>query len=89
MTQNVFRQESISMFLMLFVFSALLTGYLVLGKPIMMYVDGQKKEAVRLLFYTGAVLLDTTNIKPSPKLALLAVALMGLSVLMLAMKCGA
>ncbi|MHC1737743.1 MAG: hypothetical protein AB9882_07005 [Ignavibacteriaceae bacterium] len=43
-------------FLLLFLFSALVTGYLVLGKPIMMYVDGQKKEAVRLLFYTGAAL---------------------------------
>lgn len=43
-------------FLLMFVFSALVTGYLVLGKPIMMYLDGQKKEAVRLLFYTGAAL---------------------------------
>lgn len=43
-------------FLLLFLFSALVTGYLVLGKPIMMYLDGQKKEAVRLLFYTGAFL---------------------------------
>ncbi len=43
-------------FLLMFVFSALITGYLVLGKPIMMYLDGQKKEAIRLLFYTGAFL---------------------------------
>jgi len=43
-------------FLLMFVFSALVTGYLVLGKPIMMYMDGQKKEALRLLFYTGAFL---------------------------------
>jgi len=43
-------------FLLMFVFSALVTGYLVLGKPIMLYLDGQKKEAVRLLFYTGASL---------------------------------
>lgn len=43
-------------FLLLFLFSALVTAYLVLGKPIMMYVDGLKKEAVRLLFYTGAAL---------------------------------
>lgn len=40
--------------LTLFVFSALLTGGLVLGKPIMLYLDGMKKEAVRMLFYTGA-----------------------------------
>lgn len=43
-------------FLLLFLFSALVTGYLVLGKPIMMYLDGQKKEALKLLFYTGATL---------------------------------
>lgn len=39
--------------LMLFIFSALATGGLVLGKPIMLYLDGQKKEAVKLLFFTG------------------------------------
>jgi hypothetical protein len=39
--------------LMLFVFSALVTGGLVLGKPIMLYLDGQKKEGVKLLFFTG------------------------------------
>lgn len=44
------------LFLLLFVFSALVTGSLVLGKPIMMYIDGQKKEAVRLLIYTGGSL---------------------------------
>lgn len=44
------------LFLLLFVFSALVTGYLILGKPIMMYIDGMKKDAVKLLFYTGASL---------------------------------
>lgn len=39
--------------LMLFVFSALVTGGLVLGKPAMLYLDGQKKEGVRLLVFTG------------------------------------
>jgi len=39
--------------LLLFVFSALVTGGLVLAKPIMLYIDGHKKESVRLLFYTG------------------------------------
>jgi len=39
--------------LMLFVFSALVTGGLVLGKSIMLYLDGQKKEGVKLLFFTG------------------------------------
>jgi len=43
-------------FLLLFVFSALLTGFLILGKPIMLYFDGQKKEGVKLLFYTGGCL---------------------------------
>ncbi|MFZ4648719.1 MAG: hypothetical protein ACOYMB_03770 [Patescibacteria group bacterium] len=39
--------------LMLFVFSALVTGGLVLGKPLMLYSDGHKKEGVKLLFFTG------------------------------------
>ena len=39
--------------LLLFVFSALVTGGLVLGRPLLMYLDGLKKEAVKLLFYTG------------------------------------
>lgn len=39
--------------MLLFVFSALLTGGLVLGKPIMLYLDGQKKEALKLLLFTG------------------------------------
>jgi hypothetical protein len=43
-------------FLLLFVFSALVTGGLILGRPIMLYLDGQKKEGVKLLFYTGASL---------------------------------
>lgn len=43
-------------FLLLFIFSALLTGFLILGKPLMLYIDGQKKEGVKLLFYTGACL---------------------------------
>ncbi|MDD3888009.1 MAG: hypothetical protein PHN19_04495 [Patescibacteria group bacterium] len=39
-------------FLLLFVFSAALTGTLVLGRPIMFYLDNKKNEAVRLFFYT-------------------------------------
>lgn len=39
--------------LMLFVFSALTVGGLVLGKPIMLYLDGHKKEGIKLLFFTG------------------------------------
>jgi hypothetical protein len=39
--------------LLLFVLSALVTSGLVLGRPIMLYLDGQKKEGVKLLLYTG------------------------------------
>ncbi len=39
--------------LLLFVLSALVTSGLVLGRPIMLYLDGQKKEGVKLLVYTG------------------------------------
>jgi len=42
--------------LLLFVFSALVTGGLVLGRPLLMYLDGLKKEAVKLLIYTGLTL---------------------------------
>jgi hypothetical protein len=38
--------------LFLFVFSAALTGFLMIGKPAQMYVDGKKKEAISLLTYT-------------------------------------
>ena len=38
--------------LLLFVFSAALTGFLIFGKPAQMYVDGKKKEALSLLFNT-------------------------------------
>lgn len=40
--------------LMLFIFSALVTGGLVLGKPLTLYFDGYRKEGVSLLFFTGA-----------------------------------
>jgi hypothetical protein len=41
-------------FLLLFVFSAALTGFLVFGRPAIMYIDGKKKEALELLFTTLA-----------------------------------
>jgi hypothetical protein len=41
------------MALLILVFSALVTGGLVLAKPIMLYIDGRKKEGVRLLLGTG------------------------------------
>ncbi len=37
------------MALTLLVTSAAITGYLVVGKPLMWYLDGQKQDAVRLL----------------------------------------
>ena len=38
--------------LLLFVFSAALTGFLIFGKPAQLYVDGKKKEALAMLTYT-------------------------------------
>lgn len=38
--------------LLLFVISALITGLLVLGRPIHLYLSGSKKEAFTLLFFT-------------------------------------
>lgn len=35
-------------FLMLFVFSAAISGALILGKPLLLYLEGQKKEALEL-----------------------------------------
>ncbi|MFH1325566.1 MAG: hypothetical protein ABIH49_02235 [archaeon] len=43
--------------LMLFVFSAALTGFLVFGRPIMWYLDGKKQKALSLLFYTLGIFL--------------------------------
>lgn len=42
----------ITAFLLLFVFSATIVGALVLGKPVMLYFNGYKKEAVQLLTAT-------------------------------------
>lgn len=46
--------------LLLFVFSAAFTGMLVFGKPIMMYLDGKKKEAILLIGYTLGFLFILT-----------------------------
>src|SRR3989338_6018415 len=43
--------------LMLFVFSAAFTGALVLGSPIVWYLNGKKREGLSLLFYTLGVFL--------------------------------
>jgi hypothetical protein len=48
--------------LLLFVFSASLCGALVLGRPILWYMDGKKKEAVILFIYTLTSFLVITGI---------------------------
>ena len=48
--------------LLLFVSSAAITGFLVFGKPVMLYIDGKKKEAVSLLVYTIEILFIITII---------------------------
>jgi len=40
-------------FLLLFTLSAFVVGGLVIAKPIMLYIDGKKKEAVRLFVQTS------------------------------------
>lgn len=44
-------------FLLLFVISASISGALILGKPLMLYLDGKKKEALQLFGFTLAWLL--------------------------------
>lgn len=39
-------------FLLLFVFSALVTGLLLLGKPALLFLNGLKSEALKMIFYT-------------------------------------
>ena len=46
--------------LLLFVSSAAITGFLVFGKPIMLYMDGKKNEAILLLEYTIGILFLIT-----------------------------
>lgn len=38
--------------LLLFVFSATITGTLVLGRPVLLYIDGAKSEALKFFSYT-------------------------------------
>ncbi|MFA6099067.1 MAG: hypothetical protein WCV50_06055 [Patescibacteria group bacterium] len=39
-------------FLMLFTVSAAITGLLVFGRPVYLFLNGLKKEAIRFTFYT-------------------------------------
>jgi len=48
--------------LLLFTLSAIVVGGLVLGKPLMLYLDGKKKEAVTLFFQMIAWLAGFTVI---------------------------
>ncbi len=59
-------------FLLLFVTSAAITSGLVLGKPVLMYMDGNKKEAIQLFLYTlgwmavGVILMFILALSISP-----------------------
>jgi len=48
--------------LLLFTLSAGVVGSLIVGKPIFMYLDGKKKEAVNMLIWTLAFLAIITMI---------------------------
>lgn len=39
-------------FLTIFILSAAITGSLILGKPLLLYLDNQKKDAIKLFGYT-------------------------------------
>lgn len=44
-------------FLLTFVLSAAIMGIIILGRPILWYLNGFKKEAVKLIFYTLGFLI--------------------------------
>lgn len=41
-----------TLFVMIFVFSAAVSGALVLGKPVLLYLEGKKREAVEFFAFT-------------------------------------
>ena len=49
-----------TVFLMTFVISATIVGLLVLGRPIYLYLNNYKSEAIRLLIYTVVLLIILT-----------------------------
>lgn len=51
-----------ALILLLFVLSAIIVGLLVFGRPIYLYLNNFKSEAIRLLFYTIGWLLAITLI---------------------------
>ena len=46
-----------ALLLIIFIISACITGALVLLRPILLYIEGQKNEAVRLFGYTVGILV--------------------------------
>ena len=47
-------------FLLLFVLSAAIMGVLVLGRPVLLYLEGKKKDAIKILLLTiGWIFLAT------------------------------
>ena len=48
---NVDTLLSVAVFLLLFVLSAAISGVLIFGKPILLYLDKKKKEALQMLGY--------------------------------------
>ncbi len=48
-------------FLMLFVLSAIITGALVLGRPVILYLENRKADAIKLFFYTTGWLFVMTS----------------------------
>jgi hypothetical protein len=57
-------------FLLLFIFSALITGLLVFGFPALLFFEGNKKEAVKMIVYTTGWLFVITAIALSVNLLL-------------------
>lgn len=47
-------------FLLLFIFSALVTGLLVFGRPVYLWLNNNKKEAIKMLLFTVADLFVIT-----------------------------
>ncbi|MGC9610716.1 MAG: hypothetical protein ABSE68_00625 [Minisyncoccia bacterium] len=66
--QNIFGAEEKKIFLiplamlLLFVLSASVVGALILGKPILLYLDGEKRAGVKLFLHSVAWLLGFTLI---------------------------
>lgn len=51
-----------TVFLLLFVLSAAIVGSLVLGRPVLLYLENRKTEAIRVFFYTLGWLFVVTLI---------------------------